>query len=371
MLALAVGVSVSAQAQTFSVLYNFKGPPDGAYPEAGLLRTGSGTLYGTTWFGGTSTFGTVFKLDSGGIENVVYSFNGTSGNQPSATMIRDESGNLYGTTTYGGDSGYGVVFKLDTAGNETVLHSFAWADGCDPDARLIRDKAGNLYGTTVSCGSADEGTAFKLTPKGTYSVLHNFLGYQYGDGGAPRGLALGKDGDLYGVTGVGGAYNFGTVYMLSKSGDEKVLYNFAGGTKDGCGPIGTPVFDAEGNIYGTTNECGSSNLGTVWELNAAHHETLLHSFAGGASDGEYPYAGVVLGANGNIYGDTLEGGTLDYGTIFRLNKKGVLTLLHSFNGTSDGGVPYDELIRDAKGNIYGTAMDYGSDGYGTVWKYVP
>ncbi len=193
-LGLALGLSLglitsqSAQAQAFTVLHNFKGSPDGAYPGSGLVQDAAGNLYGTTFNGGKSICsapgcGTVFKVSKTGKETVLYNFcpaaDCTDGILPLASLIQDAAGNLYGTTSAGGSlgsgcyNGYsygcGVLFKLDRAGYETVLYSFAGGtfDGCYPLAGLLLDKAGNLYGTTSECGASGLGTVFRLDRRAT------------------------------------------------------------------------------------------------------------------------------------------------------------------------------------------------------------
>ena len=182
LVALVVAVAQSAQAQAFSVLYNFN-DPDGAFPYGSLVRDAAGNLYGTTQVGGFVGSGTVFKLDTNGIESVLYSFSGgDDGGYPLAGLVLDAAGNLYGTTESGGSSGQGTVFKVTKAGVETVLHSFDGTDGCIPLGGLVRDAAGNLYGTTNSCGSSGVGTVFKLSKTGKEKVLHNFAGTNHGWG---------------------------------------------------------------------------------------------------------------------------------------------------------------------------------------------
>jgi len=182
------------------------------------------------------------------------------------------------------------------------------------------------------------------------------------------GVIRDANGNLYGTTYQGGAYGYGTVFELSNSGQETVLHSFAGGTTDGCYPIGTPVMDHLGNLYGTTNSCGSSNLGTVWKLSKNGTETLLHSFAG--SDGAYPQASVIRDAKGNLYGTTQQGGTSGDGTVYELNKQGVVTMLYSFTGLN-GNYWVGDLIRDASGNLYGTTNGGGTYGYGMVFELTP
>jgi uncharacterized repeat protein (TIGR03803 family) len=364
----------SAQAQTFDVLYNFTGSSDGGNPYAAVLRDTSGNLYSTAANGGSSGKGVVFKLNTSGTETVLYSFTGgNDGGEPLAGLIRDSAGNFYGTTFSGGSSGDGVVFKLSKSGSESVLHSFAGgsSDGAHPWGGLIQDSKGNFYGTTSGGGASNWGTVFKLSKDGTETVLHTFAGGE-SDGEFPMYTSLVMDGkgNLYGITEQGGPDNRGLVYKLSPSGKFTLLHGFLGGTTDGCFPYGTPAMDAKGNLYGTTYKCGSASEGMVWKVSKKGAETVLHNFAGGSSDGAYPYAGVIMDAKGNFYGDTAYGGSSGDGAVYKLNKKGKLILLHSFAG-SDGQLPIATLVRDAKGNFYSTAFEGGRDGYGTVWKLTP
>jgi uncharacterized repeat protein (TIGR03803 family) len=364
----------SAHAQTLTVIYNFTGSSDGGDPYDGLLRDTAGNLYGTGDYGGSSYAGVVFKVDTSGAETVLYNFTGgNDGAYPYAGLVRDSAGNFYGTATEGGTSGLGVVFELDTSGKETVLHSFTGGtDGIYPYGGLFRDKAGNLYGTTETGGTSNYGVVFKVSKAGKETVLHTFTGAA-DDGAVPLYSNFYADakGYLYSVASQGGTSGEGVLYKLSKTGKLTVLHSFAAGTADGCYPYGTPAVDKKGNFYGTTAGCGTSNLGTVWKVSKKGAETVLHNFAGGTSDGEYPLAGVIIGAKGNLYGDTSTGGASNLGTAYEVNKKGTLTLLHSFTGASDGEFLYGGLIQDAKGNLYSTNINGGSGGYGTVWRLTP
>jgi uncharacterized repeat protein (TIGR03803 family) len=372
-LGLGVVTTQSAQAQTFTVLHNFTGSSDGGNPYAGMVRDTLGNFYSTASGGGSSSNGVVFKLSKSGAETVLYNFTGgNDGGEPLAGLIRDTAGNFYGTTFGGGSSGNGVVFKLSKSGTERVLYSFAGgsSDGAHPWGSLIQDDQGNFYGTTVGGGSSNWGTVFKLSKTGRETVLHSFVGGSDGEFPYYTSLLMDKNGNLYGITSQGGTSNSGVVFKLSRSGKLTVLHSFTGGTKDGCYPYGTPALDTKGNLYGTTYKCGSSGQGIVWKVDAKSTETVLHNFAGGSSDGAYPYAGVTMDAKGNFYGDTAYGGSSGDGTVYELNKKGKLTLLHSFTG-ADGELPIAGLARDAKGNFYSTAFEGGSGGYGTVWKLTP
>lgn len=367
-----------AQAQTFATLYSFNGVSDGAYPIPGVIQDTAGNLYGTALEHGLYGFGTVFEINTSGILTALHAFTGgTDGAYPYAPLLRDSGGNLYGNTTEGGASGKGVVFKIDTAGNFTTLYTFVGGttDGCNPYQGLVMDKQGNLYGTTNGCGASNDGTVFRLTPAGKETILHSFTGGA-NDGGEPSfyGRLLLHGSGLYGLTQLGGASDDGVLYELKAEG-LKVLYNFAGGSSDGCYSTGTPVMDAGGNFYGVTYGCGSHNYGTVWEVSENGKETTLHNFAGGDSDGCNPISGVVVGRNGTLYGTTTLCGAYNdqgngYGTMWELSQ-GTLTLLHSFSGLEeDGAIPYGELLGASKVG-YGTTLEGGSHGYGTVWSYVP
>jgi uncharacterized repeat protein (TIGR03803 family) len=360
----------SAQAQTLRVLYNFAGSSDGGDPYASLIRDAAGNLYSTVDYGGTSFAGAVFKVAPNGTETVLYSFTGgADGAYPFSPVVRDGAGNLYGTTSMGGSSNAGVVFKVDPGGTETVLHSFTGgADGIIPIGGLLRDKAGNLYGTTSQGGSSNDGVLFKISPRGKETILHTFTGSTK-DGKYPSytSLLMDAQGNLYGVTEEGGKADGGILYKLSKTGKLTILHSFSGGTTDGCNVLGTPFMDAAGNFYGTTSSCGTHMLGTVWEVRKTGKERLLHSFAGGTTDGEYPLAGVIVDAAGNLYGDTETGGAANVGTVYEISKSGRFTLLHSFDGT-DGKYPYGSFVQNAKGTLFGTTQNGGTIGYGTVWK---
>jgi uncharacterized repeat protein (TIGR03803 family) len=369
-LGLGMVTTQPAEAQTFSVMYNFAGSSDGGDPYASLIRDSAGNLYSTVGYGGTYFAGAVFKVAPNGAESVLYSFTGgADGAYPISSLVRDSAGNLYGTTTMGGSANAGVVFKVDPQGAETVLHNFTGGtDGVDPVGGLLRDKAGNLYGTTSQGGTANAGVLFKISPRGKESILHTFTGGA-NDGKYPTYTSVLRDtlGTIYGVTEEGGAADGGIVYKLSRGGKWTVLYSFRGGTKDGCNVLGTPFMDKQGNIYGTTSSCGASKLGTVWKLNKNGKETVLHSFAGGASDGEYPLAGVIMDADGNLYGSTETGGAANVGTVYKVSNTGTETLLHSFDG-ADGKYPYCGFVQNAKGTIFGTTQNGGTIGFGTVWK---
>jgi uncharacterized repeat protein (TIGR03803 family) len=294
---------------------------------------------------------------------VLYSFTGgIDGSSPTMGLIRDSAGNLYGTTG-GGAFGAGVVFKVDKHGIETVLYSFMnSSDGGFPQSGLIRDTAGNLYGTTEYGGAYSYGTVYELSATGVETVLYSFKG-PGGDGANPTGPVV-RDtaGNFYGTTSAGGTYALGTVYKLSATGTETILHNFGNGA-DGAQPY-TGVIRSGTTLYGITQDGGSFGVGTVWKLSATGKETILHSFAGGNSDGAYP-EGTLLLANGNLYGTTFEGGLYTGpGIVYELSLHGAETVLSNF-GPDNGIGTYAGVIRDPAGNLYGTDAFGGAAGSGT------
>jgi len=289
---------------------------------------------------------------------------GADGARPEAGLIRDAAGNLYGTTFYGN-----TVFKINKAGKKTVLHAFG-AEGVNPNAALVMDSAGNLYGTATG-GGFSPGTVFKVDKTGQATILYNFTGGL--DGGSPTGrLVRDHAGNLYGTTAAGGDPNCnggkgcGVVFKLDTIGGLTPLHQFAG-TPDGAFPLAGLVRDASGNLYGTTSAGGDAAClcGTVFELDTSSKETVLHSFTGSAvgGDGGQPLADLLRDAKGNLYGTTSSGGAHNDGTVFKLDAAGEETVLYSFAGGTNGANPHAGLVRDAAGTLYGTT--YGGGGCGS------
>ena len=351
-----------------TVLHNFAYLPNGASPRTSVVRDSSGNLYGTTTSGGTSNAGVVYKVDTGGVETVLYTFTGGSdGGQPQAGVFRDAAGNIYGTTSSGGSAGQGVVFRLSASGKETVLYSFTGgADGGRPYAGVSLDAAGNIYGTTLAGGTAGLGVVYKVSPSGKETVLYSFTGFP-ADGAAPYGGVIRDSaGNFYGTTSSGGASNLGSVFKIDSTGHESLLYSFS---SSGFRPLGGVVRDSAGNLYGTTS-FGTGGPGSVFKLDPGGNETVLHSFTNGA-DGGQPAAGVVLDPVGNLYGTTSGGGSAGAGVVFKIDPMGNETVLCGFASPVDGGSPYAGVILDSAGNIYGTASTGGAANLGAVFELDP
>jgi len=396
---LALG-SAAATAKE-KTLYDFPGGSNGMAPYGALTADGSGNLYGTTSGGGGGSCeggcGVVFKLTPDKQETVVYAFaGGTDGAEPQTGLIADDTGTFYGTTDFGGDTscqsgvGCGTVFKLTPDGKESVLYAFQGGnDGITPVGDLVADESGNLYGETAyggsysgsNCDISGCGTVFEVLPDGTKLTLYEF---QAGSDGASPGGGVIRDGagNIYGTTGGGGGSGCGgsgcgTVFKLAPDGTESVLYAFQGGA-DGAGPIGI-IRDTGSNFYGATaggGNCPShqNDCGTIYTLAPDGTKTLLYDFQGG-NDGWLPWNALIMDKEGNLYGTTWFGGEAGCyrkyhtgcGTVFKLATDGKEAVLYTFRHLS-GVNPYASLFLGTRGELYGTTTAGGKNNDGVVFK---
>jgi uncharacterized repeat protein (TIGR03803 family) len=272
-------------------------------------------------------------------ETVLFTTNYQTGNTLIGDLAFDAAGNIYGTAEYGGyTSGFecsnarcGVVYQLANSGGawtENPIYEFHGYDGQYPDSGVILDHAGNVYGVTFE-GGTDWGTVFELSPSSSGWLLNTLYRFQNGaDGEAPYGgLIMDASGDIYGTTSYGGTNNGGTVWEASPSNGGwtfSSLYELAGAE----GPMGKLVMDSAGNLYGSSVKDGANGFGSIFKLtpsNGGWTYTSLHDFTGG-SDGAYPYDGLVFDAAGNIYGTAYGGGNylcsggVGCGTVWELTQ---------------------------------------------------
>jgi uncharacterized repeat protein (TIGR03803 family) len=318
-------------------------------------------------------------------ETAVYSFaGGNDGGFPQGGLVADAKGKMFGVTTSDGSGHNGVIFeagKVNGAWTEAPLYAFTGgSDGGVPQAGLMIDSTGNIYGTTYQGGSGS-GVVFKLSPgkKKTwnYSVLWTFTGGN--DGGEPSGrLSMDANGNLYGTATEGGTGVVGTVFELSPNGKtwaETVLYNFTG-NNDGGEPMGNVLLGSDGNIYGTTAGYGQYNYGVVYKLtpnNGAWTQSVLHAFQG-STDGEVPRDGLIQDGSGTLYGTTA-GFDDSYGNVFSLSTTGsnytVLYNIPSCQTCYTGNGPWQTVSMDSSGNLYGTTLADGDNNLGEVFKLTP
>ncbi|HEY2445592.1 MAG TPA: choice-of-anchor tandem repeat GloVer-containing protein [Rhizomicrobium sp.] len=370
------GFVAPADAATETVLHSFQNNgTDGVSPAARPINV-SGTLYGTTQVGGTNSDGAIFSIDpTTGAETALYSFqnNGLDGISPVANLIKVK-GTLYGTTYGGGTSGAGTVFSITPGGKENVLYSFQnnGTDSFSPEAGLI-SVGGKLYGTTIGGGThGGGGTVFSITPRGEESVLHSFGNGT--DGAEPRASLIDVNGTLYGTTYAGGVNHAGTIFSITPLGKERVFYAFKNNGSDGVSPVAS-LINIAGTLYGTTEVGGTNNAGTVFSITSGGKEKVLYSFQNNGSDGFKPVAS-LLNVGGKLYGTTFEGGGTGCGgpgcgTVFSITSRGKESVLHSFQSDGADGInPVASLI-NVSGTLYGTTYAGGTNGDGTVFSITP
>lgn len=398
--AFILSLAALAAASTDTVLWNFSDTNgDGQYPWSNqLISDSAGNLYGATSSGGTNSAGMVFELSPSGngsyTETILHDFGpfgSGDGSSPYGSLLRDAAGNLYGTTQGGGKNSTGTIYRLSPKSGggwtETILYTFSASgvsDGASPSAGLIMGKDRTLYGTTTYGGALGVGTVFQLSEtNGVISekVIHSFGGS--GDGEYVYDpVVMGPDGNLYGTTSIGNP-GAGAVYKLALENGtwkETILYMFTGQNGDGSGMYYVGVIgDKSGNIYGTTAFGGANNNGTVWELvysskTKTYTESILYSFSSAGSDGQYPYGGLTMDKSGNLFGTTEDGGDANQGVLFELTKSGSTwteSVVHSFDGGSDGEEPSANLLLGSDGLFYGMARYGGSSNDGIVWSMAP
>jgi uncharacterized repeat protein (TIGR03803 family) len=391
----------AAPAQTYTPIYNFTDGADGANPLAGVTLDRQAGLYGTTSAGGRRGFGNVFGLTHTGSNwnfHLLYTFLGEfqeDGTQPYARVVIGPDGALYGTTYLGGDGdacparyGCGIVYQIKPKARasldpwqETVLYRFGGDGGSNPAyGDLTFDGAGNIYGTTQNGGTYQQGAVFELVRNGdswTENILYSFAGAP--DGGAPLGgVIFDAAGNLYGTTSAGGSGGGGTIYQLHPSASgwtESVLYSFQIGP-GGEYPASAVTSNLSGMLFGATQSGGTDGGGALFELipnlTGTWSFAALFDFNGPTLAGAYRT--LIMDGAGNFYGTTSNDGPSQQGSVFKLtSSNGVWTYtpLHSFTGGMDGGLPYGTLSLDANGNLYGTAFSGGAYGYGVVFEITP
>jgi uncharacterized repeat protein (TIGR03803 family) len=343
-LLLAIGVSVGAHGQNFSVVYKFgANSADPLNPLGSLVQGRDGNLYGMSG-SGANGMGTLFKINSQGEvtvlnENIFAPVNG---------LTLGIDGNFYGATVIGGTDNYGTLFKVTPSGTLTVLHNFKnGTDGINPEAPPIQGKDRNFYGVTLG-GTLGHGTIYKLTPSGKFSTIYRFDSTH---GENPyAALVQGTDSNYYGSTIEGGTNGLGTIFKVSPSGKLKVI-RYLNSNYTGNFIISPLVQGNDGYFYGTALGGGEGNKGSVFKISSQGKFTPL-GFFNGPSNGAEP-AGLVEATDGNFYGAAELGGGSNYGTLYQVtSSRGSLSVLHYF-ANNDGAFPYGP-VQHTNGTLYGT-----------------
>lgn len=374
--ALATGPAAEAigtAATTYTVLHRFTGP-DGSELRAHLIQATDGNFYGTTETGGTFDQGTVFRMTPAGVVTTLHTFGGGSdGTHPRAALYQTKDGLLYGTTSTGGAANLGTVFRLSTAGNAAyvMMHYFSGhtiGDGDMPLSTLMQASDGNLYGMTEYGGAYDRGSVYKLnTTTGAYSVLHSFGAGS--DGYMPLFASFIQlpDGQLYSTTSSGGAYGQGMVFKMSTTGTVSVVHAFTSRAGEGGSADSGVVLGNDGFLYGVTEGGGTTDGGVAFKVNPSGTGfQKIHDFATMAQP-----MGLVQASNGLFYISTYGGGSASGGQALRMTTTGAVTPMHDFVGGTDGYKAQGKPIQGKDGYLYGTTLTGGnvSGGDGTVYRY--
>jgi len=343
----------SAASATVQTLHSFTS--DGEFPHGSLVQASDGNFYGTTYGGGASGNGTVFRITPAGALTTVFSFDGAQGRGPISGLSVGSDGNLYGTTESGGSNDRGTVFRITVSGALTTLFHFDNTNGAFPRAAPLLASDGKIFGAVGQGGSLGRGAIYQITAPGTGAALFSF---DEARGQNPNSaLVFGSDGNLYGTTEAGGTNGLGTVFRITPTGTLTSLFSFDG-TAHGANPQAGLLLASDGNFYGTTQNGGANAAGVVFKMTSAGIVTTLASLGG--ANGSGSRAALVVGADGNLYGTTFD-------TLFRITPSGSLTTLHTFSGATAGN-PFAGLVRGADGNFYGTTRNGGSAGKGSVFR---
>jgi uncharacterized repeat protein (TIGR03803 family) len=364
-----VAVAIAAPAQTVSTIYQFSSGSNPNLPAGVMAQGRDGNFYGITQSGGTANLGVIYNISSEGSLTSLHSMGQSDGTTCSGLTLGTD-GNFYGTCHNGGTNDYGTLFKVTSAGVLTVLHNFAaqgsTSDGCEPLAPPIQASNGDFYGTTSFCGANNYGTVYKLTLMGAYSLLYSFQGPP-NDTLLPLGLIEGTDGDLRGL-GNGWIVSYGGVFKITLAGKESLVYTFKG-EPDGAGPYTNLIQGSNGDFYGTTEEGGSAQEGTIFQVTTAGKEKVLYSFPN-QTDGAYPSLPLTQGPNGLLFGAATDcaGGGCSQAGLFDITAKGVYKNLYLYPLVcSNCGQPEAPLLLSTNGTFYSTT-EQGGTGVGSFYS---
>jgi uncharacterized repeat protein (TIGR03803 family) len=364
-----MALAIGARAQTVSTIYKFGSGANPNSPSGVMAQGRDGDFYGVTLSGNGCCQGIIYKISSAGVLTSLYSMAQSDGTTCSGLTLGTD-GNFYGTCHNGGTNGYGTLFRVTSAGVLTVLHSFAaqgsTTDGCEPLAPPIQASNGNFYGTTSFCGANNYGTVYKLTLAGAYSLLYSFQGPP-NDTALPLGLVQGTDGDLWGM-GNGWIVSYGGVFKITLAGKESLVYAFKG-DPDGANPSTNLIQGSNGNFYGTTESGGTAQEGTIFQVTSSGNETVLYSFPN-QTDGAYPTLPLTQGPDGMLYGAATDcgGGGCSQAGLFDITTKGVYKNLYLYPLVcSNCGQPEAPLLLSTNGKFYSTT-EQGGTGDGSFYS---
>jgi uncharacterized repeat protein (TIGR03803 family) len=389
--ALLAAIPAAAPAAAFyRTLHVFGQSFDGINPRSDLVADTSGRLYGTTNGGGQFGEGTLYRLTLAKTPNgapkyeLLHSFQQIEGSVPEGGVLIGADGGLYGSTNAGGAFNAGTVYRVDpTTFALTKLHDFNpnVKDGTSAVGGLTAGPNGLLYGTTGSGGQFGYGTAFAISPKGdtvAYAVIHNFGGQALDDGDDPYlGRLLSSGTHLYGTTIFGSTLGFGVAFelTLTASGwNESIIHRFASVTNDVFNPANGLIRDKTGALYGCAGGA-QYGRGAVYALQPAGggwNEVAIKVFGPNTTDPFANECSVVLSA-GRLIGTSGGGGQNGAGTVFTVTSGSVLAVAHSFGPTSSANPWEPDNALTAVGNGYyvGATVNGGRFGQGALFEIKP
>jgi uncharacterized repeat protein (TIGR03803 family) len=338
----------------FDVLAGF-GPANARNPQGAFLQGEDGNFYGTAL--GTFDMGTVFRVDPAGQITTLHLFHGPADGRFPSGLVRKPDGTLLGSTYSGGTNDYGLIFEIDPAGVFSIVHEFTALEGVSPTG-LTLAQDDSLWGAL-----SNPPQAFRLGSSQEFIPLHAI------EGDFPLGaLEEADNGYFYGATAAGGAggHGAGTLFRVDAASDYASLHTFSG--NDGRFPSGAPVQAPDGNFYGMTQSGGAFNFGTIYRMSPEGRVHTIHDF--NAVDGSFGYGRLVLGADGNLYGVSQFGGDHAKGNVFRVDGSGNVTNVHVFSG-DDGSAPLSQLVQGVDGALYGATQTGGLFGGGVVFRVEP
>jgi uncharacterized repeat protein (TIGR03803 family) len=357
----------AAAAEQIAMRASFDGS-NGAHPQAGLVMDSSGDLFGTTIYNGGVLSGTVFEVAQGSNTiTTLAAFDGSNGAAPETGLVMDSSGDLFGTTSAGGGpNNDGTVFEVASGSNTiTTLAVFDGSNGAAPEGGLVMDSSGGLFGATEAGGPNAIGTVFEVAHGS--NIITTLAVFDRSNGAAPfGGVVMNNNGDLFGVTLGGGPNGDGTVFELAHGSNTiTTLASFDG--SNGSEPVRGLVMNTSGDLFGTTEYGGPSNDGTVFEVtHGSNTITTLAVFDG--SNGANPIEGLVMNSSGDLFGTTLVGGPNNAGTLFEVTHgSNTFTMLAAFD-VSNGAAPFDGLVMNSSGDLFGTTYYGGPNNDGTVFE---
>jgi len=361
---------------TYTKKLDFTGPINGSNPRGSLMQATNGKLYGMTYQGGSNNMGVLFEYDpaTNNYTKKLDFAGATNGSYPQGSLMQATNGQLYGMTYGGGANGWGVLFEYDPVTNTyTKKLDFAGATtGSNPQGSLMQATNGKLYGMTYGGGVNNLGVLFEYDPAtNNYTKELDFAGVTSGSN--PQGsLMQATNGQLYGMTYIGGLYNMGVLFEYDPSTNTYTKKLNFEGTITGRNPHGSLIQATNSKLYGMTSGGGINYMGTLFEYDPATNTYTKKLNFAGATNGNYPYGSLMQATNGQLYGMTYGGGANNIGVLFEYDPAtSTYTKKLDFAGTINERNPCGSLIQSTNNKLYGMTSQGGATDMGVLFEYDP